>query len=112
MSRRLGLAEDFAVLVLDLTAVPMIDSSASLALEDAVLDALRRKRTVFIAGLAPLVHDTLDSIGTLAKLPQGCCQESRLSAFAPPQRLRKPTLNSHFYAALRVAGTSRRTSAS
>ncbi len=81
LSRRLGLAEDYAVLVLDLTAVPLIDSSASLALEDAVLDALRQQRCVFIAGLAPSVHDTLDRIGTLSKLPPDCCQESRLSAF-------------------------------
>ena len=80
LSRRLGLADDFTVLVLDLTAVPMIDSSASLALEDAVLDALQQQRGVYISGLAPRVHDTLDRIGTLAKLPQDCCRESRSSA--------------------------------
>jgi SulP family sulfate permease len=80
LSRRLGLADDFTVLVLDFTAVPMIDSSASLALEDAVLDALRQRRGVYISGLAPRVHETLDRVGTLAKLPRDCCQESRLSA--------------------------------
>jgi SulP family sulfate permease len=81
LSRQLGMADDYAVLILDLSAVPLIDSSASLALEDAVLDAIRHNRIVFIAGLAPRVRNTLERIGTLAKLPRNCCQESRQSAF-------------------------------
>ncbi len=81
LSRRLGMADDYAVLILDLSAVPLIDSSASLALEDAILDAIRRDRAVFVAGLSPRVRDTLDRIGTLAKLPRDCCHENRLSAF-------------------------------
>jgi len=81
LSRRLGMADEFGALVLDLSAVPLIDSSASLALEDAVLNAVNRNRAVFIIGLTPRVRRTLDRIGTLSKLPPDCCQESRLAAF-------------------------------
>jgi SulP family sulfate permease len=80
LSRRLGMAEGYDVLVLDLSAVPQIDSSASLALEDAVMDALGDGKAVFLAGLTPPVAQTLERIGMLALLPDGCRQPDRLTA--------------------------------
>jgi SulP family sulfate permease len=80
LSRRLGMAEGYDALVLDLSAVPWIDSSASLALEDAVMDALGDGKAVFLAGLTPRVERTLERIGMLALLPDGCRQPDRLTA--------------------------------
>ena len=78
--RRLGAADSHDALVLDFSAVPLIDSSASLALEDIVLQALDGGKAVFLAGLAPRVHRTLDRIGMLAKLPDDCRKPDRLAA--------------------------------
>ncbi len=80
LMRRLGMVDDCDALVLDFSAVPMIDTSASLALEDVVLQALEENKAVFLAGLAPPVERTLDRIGVLAKLPNGCRQPDRLAA--------------------------------
>ena len=80
LSRRLGMADAYDVLVLDFGAVTLIDSSASLALEDVVLEALEQDKAVFLAGLAPPVERTLDRIGMLARLPGDCRQPDRLTA--------------------------------
>ena len=50
VARRLGAAKEYEALVLDLTEVPFLDSSASLALEDAVTQAQRRSKQVFLVG--------------------------------------------------------------
>jgi SulP family sulfate permease len=65
LSKRLGAADEFGVLVLDLSDVPMIDSSASFALEDAVLQAQSRQKPVFLISTGEGVDKPLRAIGVL-----------------------------------------------
>jgi len=50
MGRRFSVADKFEARVLDLTDVPLIDSSASLALRDGIKHARAEGRSVFMAG--------------------------------------------------------------
>lgn len=80
MARRLAAAGQYDVLILDLTDVPMLDSSASLALEDAILQAEKRGKDVFLVGVRPEVESVLDRLGIIDLLPAGHHHLSRLSA--------------------------------
>lgn len=80
MARRLAAAGQYDVLILDLTDVPMLDSSASLAVEDAILQAEKRGKDVFLVGVRPEVESVLDRLGIIDLLPTGHHHLSRLSA--------------------------------
>ena len=80
MARRLGAADAYDVLVLDLTEVPFLDSSASLALEDAIAQAQTRNKEVFLVGLRDEVEKTLQRLGVFKRLPDGRRHLSRLDA--------------------------------
>ncbi len=67
-------------LIIDLTAVPMLDTSASLALEE-VLDSARDKHIPFhLVGLCPRVNQELSRIGLFNKIPDSTCFDARLEA--------------------------------
>lgn len=80
MARRLGAIDEYDALVLDLREVPFVDSSASLALEDAIKQARGRNKQVFVVGLRPEVARTLKRLGVLKLLPEGHYHVSRLEA--------------------------------
>ncbi len=65
LARRLGAADEYGVLVLDLTDVPMIDSSASLAVEDAVRQAHDRDKPVYLVGVGPAIERVLRQLGVI-----------------------------------------------
>ncbi|MEQ8702197.1 MAG: SulP family inorganic anion transporter [Bauldia litoralis] len=65
MGRRVGEAGNFDVLVLDLSAVPMLDNSAALALEEIIRQAREAGRPAFLTGLHPKVEALLQRMGTL-----------------------------------------------
>lgn len=69
MGRSFSVADKFEAVVLDLTDVPMIDSSAALALEYGIRNARAEGRPVFLAGMGAKVEDTLDRLGVLDYLP-------------------------------------------
>ncbi len=80
MARRLAAADEFDALVLDLTEVPFLDSSASLALEDAIAQAQARDKQVYLVGARPEVATTLAKLGVDKRLPDGHHHVSRLDA--------------------------------
>ena len=71
MGRSLSIADQFEAIVLDLTDVPMIDSSAALALEHGIRHAGAEGRPVFMAGARYEVEKVMDRLGVLAHLPAG-----------------------------------------
>ena len=80
MARRLAASDDYDVLVLDLTDVPFLDSSASFGLEDAIKQARGHDKQVFLVGIRPDVDKTLKKVGVLKLLPDDHLHVSRLDA--------------------------------
>jgi anti-anti-sigma regulatory factor len=67
-------------LVIDLSDVPFVDSSASISLEEA-MHALQRDNDVFLlCDLQPAVRETMDNIGMIESLPADRILGSRLGA--------------------------------
>jgi SulP family sulfate permease len=80
IARILVSSREKEVLVIDLSDVPFIDSSASISLEEA-MHALQRENDVFLlCGLQPAVRATLDSMGMIESLPADRIFDSRLDA--------------------------------
>ena len=69
MATRLAKLHHHEVLILDLTDVPLVDSSASMALEDAIMQGRKGGDPVYLVGIAGRVRVTLDRIGVLALVP-------------------------------------------
>ena len=80
MGRIFSVADKSEALVLDLTDVPLIDSSASLALRDGIKHAREEGQPVFMAGARPAVEEVLDRLGVLDELPAGHRFETRAEA--------------------------------
>jgi SulP family sulfate permease len=80
MARRLGAANEFDVLVFDLTEVPFLDSSASLALEEAIRQVHSRHKHIFLVGARPEVERTLKRLGVTKLLPPGHTHLRRVDA--------------------------------
>lgn len=80
MARRLGASDDYDALVLDFSDVPFLDSSASLGLEDAIVQAQRHDNEVYLVGVRPDVAKTLKRLGVLKLLPDDHHHVSRLEA--------------------------------
>jgi sulfate permease, SulP family len=80
MSRRLAAGDEYDVLVLDLREVPFLDSSASLALEDAIKQALAHGKQVFLVGVRPEIEKPLRRLGVLGLLPADHHHVTRLDA--------------------------------
>jgi SulP family sulfate permease len=66
-----SVSNKFEALVFDLTDVPLIDSSASLALRDGIKHAREDGRPVFLAGARPAVEGVFDRLGVFDHLPTG-----------------------------------------
>ena len=60
MQRRLSVIEEYKVLLLDLTDVPVIDTTTSKAIEDIIGDALAFGRVVYLIGFNDKVYEVLD----------------------------------------------------
>ena len=80
MSRRLDDFNLYDVLVLDLSDVPFIDSSASLAIEGIMARAHEHGRKVILVGLKGPVARVLAQLGVLRKLGPGGRFRSRARA--------------------------------
>ena len=78
--RVLRSSRDQDVLIIDLSDVPFIDSSASLALEEVIHDALVDKDIVILCGMGKQVRHVLEKIGVTAMIQDGCIVENRLQA--------------------------------
>ncbi|MGD2141275.1 MAG: SulP family inorganic anion transporter [Burkholderiales bacterium] len=80
ISRMLTTNREKDVLVVDLGDVPFIDSSASIALEEAIAAIQREKDIVLLCGLQARVKDTLKRIGVSDAVPAEHILDSRLDA--------------------------------
>jgi SulP family sulfate permease len=67
-------------LVVDLSAVPFMDTSAAMALEEVILGMREKNDCVILCGLRQPVRDTLEKTGVLAQLRAGQVAGSRLQA--------------------------------
>jgi SulP family sulfate permease len=67
-------------LVVDLSAVPFIDTSASMALEDAIVGLRDRGDAVLVFGMRERVRDTLARTGVLDRLEPSQVLASRIEA--------------------------------
>ncbi|MUG98095.1 STAS domain-containing protein [Scytonema sp. UIC 10036] len=72
--------QDADVLILDLTDVPLLGVTASLAIENVVKDACDRGLQVFIVGVHPTIKRRLERLGLLTLISPHCVLTSRLEA--------------------------------
>jgi SulP family sulfate permease len=80
VGRRLTGLDEYDVLVIDLTRVPMIDSSAALAIEDVIRQSEDHGKPVLLCGLTPRVKRVMEQLGVLGFLPAGHVKDDRLAA--------------------------------
>ncbi|MDJ1176130.1 bicarbonate transporter BicA [Roseofilum capinflatum] len=69
ISREHTAMEDHDILIVDLTDVPVMGVTSSLAIQNAIEDALDEGRQVMIVGATGKVKRRLEKLGVLAKLP-------------------------------------------
>ena len=90
MARRLNMLGLCEVLVLDLSDVPFVDSSAALAIEGVALRARQRGGRVIVVGLKPAVARVFAQLGILQRLGPGGRFRSRARALEHALSLLKP----------------------
>lgn len=86
IARMLSASRQQDVLIVDLSDVPFIDSSASIALEDVIDGAYRDDDRVVLCGLRPNVTEVLAKIGVLERVPVDCVVATRLEALRRADR--------------------------
>ena len=80
ISQRMGIINQYDVLILDFTDVPLIGVTASLAIENIVKDACEKKRRVLIVGARGKVQERLGKMKILKLLPPDCRFNERIFA--------------------------------
>ena len=80
IARTLLSSKDQEVLIIDLSDVPFIDSSASIALEEVIQDARADKDYVILCGLRQQVKEVLTKIGVIHLVSTDCNVKTRLEA--------------------------------
>ncbi len=76
-----------ALHALDMTDVPMIDFTASRAIDDMLHDAQDMGRAVFLVGARPAVSGMLQKQGVLRQLAEGHQYDKRIDALNHAARL-------------------------
>lgn len=69
ISREHNLINNYQVLVLDLSEVPILGVTSSLALENAINEALEKERQVFLVGVRGQAEKRLATMGVMDKIP-------------------------------------------
>ena len=69
ISREHNLINDYQVLILDLTEVPILGVTSSLALENAITEAIEKGREIFLVGVAGQAKKRLHTLGVIDKIP-------------------------------------------
>lgn len=73
------------VLIVEMSGVPFVDSSASIALEDVVRSMHERGDVVILSAVRPRVREVLDKIGLTRLLPADCIVADRHAALLRAQ---------------------------
>ena len=69
ISREHNLTNDYQVLVLDLSDVPILGVTSALALENAIEEAVEKGRQVFIVGASGQAEKRLRKMGVMSRIP-------------------------------------------
>jgi len=80
MSNRLATADQFDVLLIDLDAVPLIDSTAALGIEDVLERAQMSGKHVLLVGLQAKAARVMNRLGVFKHLPKGHRFQKRINA--------------------------------
>jgi SulP family sulfate permease len=80
IAQRMGIVSKYDVLILDLSDVPLLGVTASLAIENMVKDACEKKRQVFLVGATGKVQERLQKLKLLKLLPPNNRFSDRLPA--------------------------------
>ena len=80
ISREHNLINDYKALVLDLSEVPILGVTSSLALENAIEEAVEKGRQVFIVGVSGQAEKRLRKMGVMARIPQENIVSDRTTA--------------------------------
>ena len=81
ITRRLVVSDTYKVLILDLSEVTLVDTSAALALEEVVVKAREQGKEVFLVGMRVPVRRILHRLGALDNVPANRRFASRRLAF-------------------------------
>ncbi len=80
ISQRQNIMQDYRVLILDVSTVPLLGVSATLAIEGLIEEAAKKKLTVFIVGSSGKVQERLSRFNILDQIPTENQLTSRLEA--------------------------------
>ena len=80
ISREHNLINDYQALVLDLSEVPILGVTSSLALENAIEEAVEKGRQVFIVGISGQAEKRLRKMGVMAQIPSENITSDRVTA--------------------------------
>ena len=80
ISQRMGIVRKYEVLILDLSDVPLLGVTASLAIENMIKDAYAKDHQVFLVGAKGKVKRRLQNMKLLRLLPPNHCFDERLFA--------------------------------
>ncbi len=80
ISREHNLINEYKALVLDLSDVPILGVTSSLALENAITEAVEKGRQVFIVGVSGQAEKRLKKMGVMARIPQENIVRDRATA--------------------------------
>ncbi|OKH36446.1 sodium-independent anion transporter [[Phormidium ambiguum] IAM M-71] len=80
ISQRQAIMEDYKVVILDVSDVPILGVTATLALESLIAEATQKHLEVFIVGGTEKVKARLERFGILEKVPANNLSPSRLEA--------------------------------
>ena len=80
ISQRMGIISEYEVLILDLSDVPLIGVTASLAIENMIKDACQNNHLVFLVGAEGKVRERLQKMKLLNLLSPDNCFQERLFA--------------------------------
>lgn len=80
ISREHNLINDYQALVLDLSEVPILGVTSSLALENAIAEAIEKGRQVFLVGISGQAEKRLRKMGVMAQIPEENILRDRATA--------------------------------
>ena len=80
MVRRLANYNEYDVLILDFTAVPLVDYTTSKSIHDMIGDAINTNRKVYLVGMTGQVTTLLERLGVLKSVSQEFKLNSRADA--------------------------------
>ncbi len=87
IAKRLVLDETHKTLVLDLTDVPMVDTTGAFALDDVIVNARELGASVILAGANPSVLDVLSRLGVMDHMAQSQSVVSRQAGLEMAEHL-------------------------